>query len=225
MIKIYGKKPPGYLSALQVGGKCPHCNENSRFSMRTSVHGEALRADQAQEVVVSYSCDACLKAVPIYWRISNYAHNGNPEVYNPTMILPVVEKFDFDHVPEPIINEIKEALNCLSVEAHNGFAAISRRSVQAICDDLGAKGASKVQKQIEEMLEMTGLGDDWNETTKQILLTGHDGAHPHLPEVNQERAAILFSLLQDLTYQLYTRPGKVKEAAELRQKVIAEKNQ
>jgi len=53
------------------------------------------------------------------------------------------------------------------------------------------------------------------------MLTGHDGAHPHLPEVGQERAAVLLSLLKDLVYELYTRPGKVKKAASLRQQSIA----
>ncbi len=68
--------------------------------------------------------------------------------------------------------------------------------------------------------ELTGLDEGGRELARQIMLTGHDGAHPHLPEVDQARAAVLLSLLQDLTYQLYTRPGKAREAAELRQRAV-----
>lgn len=57
------------------------------------------------------------------------------------------------------------------------------------------------------------------------MLSGHDGSHPHLPEMNQERASVLLSLLQDLTYQLYTRPGNIEAAAELRKKAIESKKQ
>ena len=44
-----------------------------------------------------------------------------------------------------------------------------------------------------------------------------------MPEIDAERADILLSLLRDLTYQLYTRPGKVKEASALRQRAIDQK--
>lgn len=54
------------------------------------------------------------------------------------------------------------------------------------------------------------------------MLTGHDGAHPHLPEVNEKRAEVLLRLLQDLTYELYTRREKVKESKELRTQTIAD---
>jgi len=102
------------------------------------------------------------------------------------------------------------------MSAFNGFAAMCRRSIQSICTDLGAEASTKVQSQIKEMIDMVGLDQEMIELATQIMLSGHDGAHPHLPEVDQERAKILLSLLQDLTYQLYTRPGKVKEAAKLR---------
>ena len=218
MLKIYKTILPELVSNVEIGGKCPFCGDSSRFTLKTHPLGPQLYNEGINEIILSYSCDACQRIIPIRWRIERWGQHAEPIVTNPLMILPVVEDFDFENVPEPIVDEISEALKCLSVEAYHGFASLCRRSIQAICNDLGANGSTKVQKQISEMLELMGLDTEWEEMTKQIMLTGHDGAHPQLPKVDLDRSMVLLSLLRDLTYQLYTRPGKVKKAAELRKK-------
>lgn len=223
MLKLYGTKLPSQYTSVKIGGKCPFCNDISRFSLRSTPLANKLINEKVFEIILSYCCDACLKIIPIHWKIDGWGSQNVPVVTNPQIVLPVKEDFDFEHVPKPIKAEIDEALDCLSVNAYHGFASLCRRSVQAICENLGAKGSAKVQKQINAMLEMMNLDKEWEDITKQILLTGHDGAHPNLPEVNLERAMLLISLLQDLTFQLYTRPGKVKQAAELRQEAIDQK--
>lgn len=221
MFKFYGTSFPERLTDVKIGGKCPFCNDSSRFSLRSNPLGQQLKNEGIDEIIISYCCDACLRIIPVHWKIASWDNRNNiPAVTNANMILPVREDFDFENVPKNIQDEIIESLDCLSVDAYHGFAALCRRSVQAICDDLGASGSTKVQKQINELLEIMNLNKEWEKMTKQIMLTGHDGAHPQLPEVNSERANILISLLQDLTYQLYTRPGKVKEAAKLRRQAI-----
>ena len=223
-LKFYGEQPPALIDNLQVGGRCPHCGKGSRFTQHTRSISSLVRNDEAEEIVIGYACDACMGVIPIRWELSRW-HRDTPEVRNPELVLRATEDYNFEHVPEAIETEIREALNCLSVDAYHGFAALCRRAVQEICSDLGADGVSKVQKQIEEMLEMTELGEGWEELARQIMLTGHDGAHPELPEVDEDRAGVLLSLLRDLTYELYTRPGKVEEAAELRQDAIERENQ
>ncbi len=221
MLRFYGDSPPHYLHSLQLGGVCPHCRQGSRFALVTSQDFARLKALGANELTASYSCELCLKSIPILWSIVDWPGSGPaPRVANPQWMVAVLEDFDFEYVPEAVQKEIKEALACLSVNAYSGFAALSRRAVQAICSDLGAAGSSRVEKQIDEMIELTGMDDGVRELAKQIMLTGHDGAHPHLPEVSSERTQVLLVLLRDLTYQIYTRPGKVREAAALRQQAI-----
>lgn len=220
MIQFYGTQPPDLLRDIEIGGLCPRCLSVSRFSVRSYPSGDKLQREGAKELVVGYSCDACMAGLPVVWRINGWGPNNIPIVIDPRLMIPVLEDFEFDHVPDTVAADIKEALSCLSVDAFNGFAAMCRRAVQSICSDLGATGSSKVQKQVNEMLEMTGLDDEWGDLATQVMLTGHDGAHPHLPQVGPDRAAVLLSLIRDLTYQLYTRPGKVKEAALLRREAI-----
>ncbi len=203
---------------------CPHCKTGARYTLTTSPNINYLRRDNINSFIVNYSCEICLGPIPVRWDISNWPDQNNPNVQNPKEVLPVREPFDFTYVPNEVCVEIEEALDCLSVSAYNGFAALCRRAIQTISTNLGAKAASKVKKQIEEMMDITELGNEWKDLAFQIMLSGHDGSHPNLPDVDVDRASVLLTLLQDLTYELYTRPGKVKEAAQLRQEAIDKKN-
>jgi len=61
------------------------------------------------------------------------------------------------------------------------------------------------------------------ETLKSIIIAGHDGAHPHLPELSPDRAQILLELMKDVIYQLFVRRGKIEEASAIRKKAITQK--
>ena len=67
---------------------------------------------------------------------------------------------------------------------------------------------------------MAQIDDETFGVLKQIVIDGHDGAHPHLPRLGPERGAVLLELMKDVLYQLYVRKGKLKEAMELRQASI-----
>ena len=222
MFKFYGYSPPDFVHRIEVGGHCPHCNAGTKFIRTTDPQPGTLAHNKVCEVVVDYVCSICRKPIPIKWRVRGI-DGKNVKVDSPKAVLPMREPFDFEHVPDSVREEIEEALDCLSVNAFNGFAAVCRRSIQVICTDLGADATTRVKNQIEDMMRITGLEDDWKELAFQIMLSGHDGAHPHLPEMTSDRASVLLSLLQDLTYQIYTRPGKVREAASLRKEAIEDR--
>ena len=58
---------------------------------------------------------------------------------------------------------------------------------------------------------------------KRIMIDGHDGAHPHLPKLNEKRASILLDLMKDILYQLFVRKAKIVEAETLRNQAITQK--
>ena len=223
MLKFYGPQPPHRLNNLSLGGYCPHCKTGTRFKLTAQPQSGILRSDNVKEIVLNYTCEICLGPIPVKWKIQGWEDANNPTVGNPQVALPMRSEYNFDYVPDSVKKEIEEALDCLSVNAYNGFAAVSRRVIQKICTDLGAKASSKVKQQIDDMAKLTDLDDELKEMAYQIMLSGHDGSHPHLPEMNMERADILLSLLRDLTYELYTRPGKIKDAAQARKDAIEKK--
>ena len=224
MLEFYGRQPPGQLKDIEVGGYCPHCQRGGKFIRTTEPLPVTLGHDKVYDVVIDYACTLCRKSIPIRWHIYGIDTN-DIGVDVPGSVEPAKEPFNFEFVPDDVREEIEEALDCLSVNAYNGFAAVWRRSIQATCTNLGAGATTKVQQQIAEMIRITNLGEDWEEMAVQIMLSGHDGAHPHLPDMNAERARIMLSLLQDLMYQIYTRPGKIKESAILRKKAIEAKKE
>lgn len=97
---------------------------------------------------------------------------------------------------------------------------MSRRCIQSVSEDLGASGTTKVQNQLQELKDMGVVDEETFEQLRTIMLTGHDGAHPHLPQLSQRRAVVLLQLMKDVLYQLYVRPAKIREAAKLRQDAI-----
>lgn len=220
MLNFYGPQPTNRLSLLHPGGHCPHCKTGTRFKLTTLPHVNVLKEDVVEQVVINYTCEICLGPIPVRWDIKGWDEAQDPTVWHPKVVLPMREEFDFEYVPDPVKKEIEEALDCLSVNSFHGFAAVCRRGVQAISTDLGAKASSRVKKQIEEMAELAGLDEELKELAFQIMLSGHDGSHPHLPEMNAERAEIMLSLLRDLVYELYTRRGKIAQAVSARQTAI-----
>ena len=219
-MRFYGPTQPNTVRKLRVGGRCPTCGDSTRWTLAAYPLSSVLQEDAAENLIASYRCDACLGPIAVLYQIVNWPQADNPSVAGGVPLIERTPSFELEHVPEPVAREIREALDCLRVRSYNGFAALVRRATQALCTDLGATASTKVQHQITEMAEMSGLDETDVELAKQIMLTGHDGSHPHLPEVDEERAEILLALLGDLTYQLYTRPGNVRAAANLRKEAI-----
>ena len=208
MLQFYGNQPPAPLNTLRVGGTCPHCGQRSSFTRMQDLIENVARAAKLREIMVVYHCDACLAPVPVRYDVVDW---DPARVDRPRMALPVVESYDLEHVPESVARVIREALDCLSVAAYLGFAAMARRAVRAIVEDLGSEGEARLERQVEEILELAGLDDDWKARARQALRPTPGVAEPDL---DARGAKVLLSLLRDLTYQLYTRPGRVRWAAE-----------
>lgn len=97
-----------------------------------------------------------------------------------------------------------------------------RRCVQSISKELGAKGKDKVHKQINELKKMEEIDDETFNIFEQLVISGHDGAHPHLPPLSPDRALILLELMKDVIFQLFVRKAKIQESIELRKKQISQ---
>lgn len=211
-----------HISRYVIQALCPHCSTVSTLSAVAPPIVGVVTSRALKEVVAGYACDHCNRAFPIVWAVIR-CDSGGIIVGNPQEVISVREPFEFAHVPQIVRNDIEEALNCLSVWSFNGFAAMCRRTIQSTCQYLGAGGSTKVEKQINELNELAGLDKEIFSSLREIMLGGHDGAHPQLPAVDLDRAAILLQLLKDVTYQLFTRPGLVIEAGAKRAEAIQKK--
>jgi len=97
-----------------------------------------------------------------------------------------------------------------------------RRAIQSICIDAGVEGSNKVVAQLADFKSLIRISEE-SEDSKAldaIILIGHDGAHPHLPVVDQNRAELLLIILQDVLDGIYNKPGRIRAAAKLRSDAI-----
>jgi len=117
--------------------------------------------------------------------------------------------FEFEHVPTDVASEVREALACFQVGAFNGFAAVCRRAIQAACGS--EQRTTRLDDQVKQLFREHALDDETQELVRQVVLSGHDGAHSHLPPVTQERAQILLELVRIACSELYTKPGRMSE--------------
>jgi hypothetical protein len=131
-----------------------------------------------------------------------------------------LETYELQYLPGEVAEDFREALVCYSSSCFNAFAAMCRRCIQSASTELGSEGSSKVQNQLAD-LKSTGVVDDETfAVLKEIMLAGHDGAHPHLPKLNSDRAAVLLELMKDVLYQLFVRQAKIRESMALRRKSL-----
>lgn len=198
--------------------KCPHCDTKSGLSAVSIPRWDLIRRFNLSKVGIVYSCDACHAPVFLRFVVRDVAENplwineDFEEVERPS------ETFEFNYLPNEVAADFKEALICYGNVCLNAFAAMCRRTVQSACTVLGTAGSTKVQSQLDELKEMGVIDEAAHDQLKQIILSGHDGAHPHLPSLDAERAEVLLELMKDILYQLFVRQAKIKEAKELRQK-------
>tara|TARA_Y100001933_G_C18837861_1_gene496233 strand:+ start:61 stop:735 length:675 start_codon:yes stop_codon:yes gene_type:complete len=201
---------------------CPHCGNSTNLTLISPPNYSQLARYKPKTVGIAYQCSSCIEPVFLKFKIERYdLGNYRIQISENAMEIekPTIE-FEFEYIPENVVSDFKEALECYSITAYNAFAAMTRRTIQSAADQIGAKGKSKVQNQIKEMKEMAEIDDETYEILSQIIIDGHDGAHPHLPSLSAERAEILLELLKDVMYQLFVRKGKLKKASELRKKQI-----
>lgn len=206
--------------------KCPHCNSISSLTAISIPHYQSLIRFKVKNIGIAYKCNSCDNPVFLKFKVISYSIPNTIQISNDyeTVENPL-ETFEFEFLPEPVRNNFKEALACYSIKAYNAFSSMCRRTIQSAATELGVKGNDRVQKQIQEMKEMSDIDEETYNILKQIIVDGHDGAHPHLPTISLNRAAILLELIKDVMYQLFVRKGKLAKAAELRGQQITSSKQ
>lgn len=206
---------------------CPHCSAYSGITAISIPRFEFLVRFKPEKVGIVYRCDSCNHPIFLEFRVSSYGtlpsriflSEDFEEIEKPT------ETFDFSYLEEKVADDFREALTCYTNLCLNAFAAMCRRTVQSVCSDLGADGKDRVLKQLKDLKEMAEIDDETFTVLKQIIIDGHDGAHPHLPILNKDRASILLELIKDVLYQLYIRKGKLQKAMQLRKEAVRQKKE
>ena len=194
--------------------RCPHCSVTAGMSIVSVPRFELVHRFKVREIGLVYRCDSCNRPVVLLYEIELGNPIRIPDEF--TQVQNALEPFEHQYLPAEVAEDFREALVCYAQNCWNAFAAMCRRCIQSVSTNLGAQGTTKVKNQLQDLKDMGVADEKTFEQLRQIMLSGHDGAHPHLPKLSRDRAAVLMQLMKDVLYQLYVRPGKIKEAAALR---------
>jgi hypothetical protein len=225
-IQLTSDNNPQYVFDRHFAIKCPYCFAKANLSAVSIPRYELVQRFQLQCVGIVYRCDACNEPVFLRLKVTNLQQPSNPILLSDSYeeVEKAKESFELKYLPGYVANDFAEALQCFSVSCLNAFAAMCRRTIQSASVQLGAEGTTKVQNQLADLKAMGVIDEETFSQLREIMLTGHDGAHPHLPKLSPERAQVLLELMKDVLYQLFVRQAKIKESVELRQKAISDKS-
>ena len=222
-LTLHQDNNPAQLVTKHFTIKCPHCNAISGLSAISLPQHNLLIHYKPKNAGIAYQCDACQETVFLRFIIRYFPKHVEfdddfIEVEHPH------EDYEYKYLPAEVADDFKEALTCYSNSCYNAFGAMIRRTIQTVSTELGAEGKDKVQNQIKELKDILKIEEETFDQLKVIILAGHDGAHPHLPSLNHERAEILLEIMKDVLYQLFIRRKKIQEAEKKRQQAIQQKN-
>lgn len=206
-----------------VNLRCPHCTTVSALIPVAVPDFQLMHRFKLGETGVVYRCSSCNRAVFLKYKVLNLS---NPVRLSDQFeqVSVSLEPFEMKYLKGDVAEDFQEALTCYANSCWNAFASMSRRCVQSISSALGADGSNKVQAQLQDLKAMGVADEETFDQLHTIMLSGHDGAHPHLPSLSAARAEVLLQVMKDVLYQLFVRPEKIKEASKLRQEAIAAKS-
>jgi hypothetical protein len=221
-MNITGDNSFQHLVDHPVNLRCPHCSTLTALIPIAIPRYELLHRFKITDTGVVYRCSSCNGPVFLKHKVLKLQ---NPVTLSDQFeqITSSLEPFEMQYLAGPVLEDFREALTCYANSCWNAFASMCRRCIQSISESMGAAGTTKVQNQLQELRHMGVTDDETFEQLHAIMLTGHDGAHPHLPALSPARAEVLLQLMKDVLYQLYVRPAKIREASELRKNAIANK--
>ncbi len=206
--------------------RCPHCGANSNLSVVSTPRWAQICRYRSKKVIVGFRCDACHEPIALKFRTNENFGSASVKLSDEYEELErPIETFEYQHLPKSVGDDFREALACYSHGCLNATAAMCRRTIQSAAEFVGVTGTSKVRAQIAEAKDIGKIDDETYSALEQIILTGHDGSHPHLPTITEKRADILVEIMKDVLYQLIVRTSKIGAAAKLREDAIDEKRE
>lgn len=230
-MRIWSDNDPTDIVDYHFSMVCPHCGVHSNLTAVSIPRYELITRFQLTTVGIGYRCDNCNE--PVFLRFPSLMYSGLPQSAQGKMYIWIYpeyeiverpsENFEMQYLPEAVANDFKEALACYSNACYNAFAAMCRRCIQSSFTHLGATAKDSVKRQLDEVRKAAEIDDETYQILDAIILSGHDGAHPNLPELSEDRAVVLLELMKDVLYQLFVRKAKLQEVQNLRKQAIAKR--
>ena len=170
---------------------CPHCQVFTHITAVSVPQFAELIASRPNHVGVVYRCDSCSAPIFLKFAVKMYAANRVELANNFVELERAREKFNFTYLPENIERLFREALGCYSGGYFNAFASMSRRTAQAVFQDLGENGRLRIFEQINEARDMAEIDPETFGVVKKVHFRWRPRPEPGLagPRLLRSRRA------------------------------------
>jgi len=208
------------MSEIRIVAFCPHCgNTAPQKLLHTQQYRKVLKEDYGyvREWQVGYcyvvNCETCHQIL-LYRSIAEDRDDRNFSYYS--LCWPTLGKLH-ESVPQSVSEIYKEATR-IKVLAPNAFAVQTRRALEAICEDRGAK-KGVLQVRLKELCDRGEIPPILAEVTDVLRLLGNIGAHASDQSVTPSQADALDEFFRVVVEYVYVAPSKLKELRESLRKI------
>jgi len=198
------KKPsPKFTPVLE----CGHCGNKARMIVAAEYSQIASHWDQEQKIDFSYGdvfnlleCQSCKKVTltSTFW--GEWMDPGDED----KQVLYPKNRDTPQGVPVEIEKEYLAALKVASIST-NAFGALVRRTLEMVCIDRKAKGASLFE-QLTDLANRGEIPDRLVTVANKIRNLGNIGAHASLGGLSEQEVPILENLTRALLDYVYSAP-------------------
>ena len=195
---------------------CPHCLVVAHVTPQAVPHFSDLNAARPKQIGIVFRCDACNAPIFLRFNVRNYGparielSSQFSEVERPK------EKFSFTYLPEDVETMFREALLCYSHGAFNAFAAMCRRTMQAVFGNTGETGRMRAFDELNEVREMAQIDAASFALIKRVIFGTDADPAPAMPILDDDQSGLLLEVMKDLLYQSYVRKGRLQQAMVVR---------
>ncbi len=123
-------------------------------------------------------------------------------------------------VPEAIKEAYSEASRCFRVQAYTACAVMCRKSLEAICAELGANG-SNLARRLDDLRANGTIDARLAEWATTLRITGNEAAHGLSVSFDRQDASDILDFTEALTEYLFTFQAKFAQFRERRGQVPA----
>lgn len=187
---------------FSLTGPCPHCRNGSVFMPVTNVY------EFDRKLVAALQCQGCGEYV---LGIAN-KHGANTFSYAGHYPLGNPDASVHKDVPAAIAADFSEALRCFWVKAFKATVAMCRRSVEASCHDLGAKGKNLNQR-IDDLASSGIITESLKRMAHQVRLTANEELHgkpDDLDTIIEQDAEAIVAFTREYFHHVYVMPALLK---------------
>jgi len=200
---VKGATNQGHSNAQIINLRCPHCHHHGAFGGFPDVMDVVWKVPVLNRAGIRVCANANCRGIVFIWTQQDVLFAAFP---------PELVGYDETDLPAEVRDCLKEAILCHAQGCFRAAAIMVRRSLEAMCEERGAKGSS-LEKKIESLKGQIVISQDLIEGAHELRFLGNDAAHVEakaFTTVGKEEVEAALDLAKELLRATYQTAALVK---------------